>query len=573
MFCANCGKQYQEGSKFCPSCGASVDSTVSEYQGETSGQSQVSQQAAGPKGYYSEEAKRKFTITAGILGALFFFGQMLLPMVMMFFSMFLGSGMEIKKVSPSRGTYYKGRIVVVESSESTNFNSSQNSSSDKLRFVEPGSKKLSNDDLLELDMASPWILPGDDRLWLISMSDVASYADGKLESTHIDVPFADITRPFMIGDRPAVIKNDSGDLAMMIYYNGEWRMEAEIAIEVSKYDKESIGRYIQAVAIDDEVFVFRARENSVYVHKGLPTKENSKRGWNIVNTFNSNWYATVIDGKPVVFMDVDTPAGKWITGYEYSNDTWNEFFERQIGMVSDFAVYPMEHEDDFVYVSELIGSFKTAIYRNGREISTTKYGGNFPFPGGIGRMMTLIYMPMMILPLLLSIILALMMNGSRVCSYESELGTVPYASLTRRALAQIIDIPFIGGPAILGYYLLFKDFGDMENMGNMFAGMGLVFGGFAWVLLMVVVFSYTEGKWGLTPGKKVMGIKVLGTDLKPCGFGRGFLRNILMFADGFFNWMVGILMVAFTDNWQRLGDMAARTVVVKTGGSLDIKNP
>jgi hypothetical protein len=38
-----------------------------------------------------------------------------------------------------------------------------------------------------------------------------------------------------------------------------------------------------------------------------------------------------------------------------------------------------------------------------------------------------------------------------------------------------------------------------------------------------------------------------------------------MFIDGFFNYMVGILIVAFKEKWQRVGDLAARTVVVMSG--------
>ena len=77
------------------------------------------------------------------------------------------------------------------------------------------------------------------------------------------------------------------------------------------------------------------------------------------------------------------------------------------------------------------------------------------------------------------------------------------------------------------------------------------------------VFSFLEGRWGRTPGKWVVGIQVLGTDLKPCGFGRGLIRNVLLFADGLFSYMVGIFIVALTEKWQRVGDLAARTVVVQ----------
>jgi uncharacterized RDD family membrane protein YckC len=40
------------------------------------------------------------------------------------------------------------------------------------------------------------------------------------------------------------------------------------------------------------------------------------------------------------------------------------------------------------------------------------------------------------------------------------------------------------------------------------------------------------------------------------------VRNLLKFVDGFFYFLVGILLVALTENRQRLGDLAARTVVV-----------
>ena len=77
-----------------------------------------------------------------------------------------------------------------------------------------------------------------------------------------------------------------------------------------------------------------------------------------------------------------------------------------------------------------------------------------------------------------------------------------------------------------------------------------------------LVLCQIEGTVGRTPGKWILGIKVVGTDLRPCGFGRALIRNVLKFVDGFFNFMVGVLVVAFNENWQRVGDMAARTVVL-----------
>ena len=93
------------------------------------------------------------------------------------------------------------------------------------------------------------------------------------------------------------------------------------------------------------------------------------------------------------------------------------------------------------------------------------------------------------------------------------------------------------------------------------AGLGFSVAGF-------FVFAYAEGKWGVTPGKWVARIRVLGTDLQPCGMSRALVRNLLKVIDGFFNFMVGIMVVALSENWQRVGDMAARTVVVDARTSL-----
>ena len=91
---------------------------------------------------------------------------------------------------------------------------------------------------------------------------------------------------------------------------------------------------------------------------------------------------------------------------------------------------------------------------------------------------------------------------------------------------------------------------------------GWVFLSFVWILCCYFVLSFVEGTHGRTSGNWATGIRVLSTDLIPCGIGRGLLRNLLKLADGFFIFMVGIMLVALTENWQRVGDLAARTVVV-----------
>jgi uncharacterized RDD family membrane protein YckC len=69
---------------------------------------------------------------------------------------------------------------------------------------------------------------------------------------------------------------------------------------------------------------------------------------------------------------------------------------------------------------------------------------------------------------------------------------------------------------------------------------------------------------GRTPGKRWTGLRVVSVGGAPVGFLASALRNILRIVDalpGFY--LVGILAVLFTRNNQRLGDLAAGTLVVR----------
>ena len=68
---------------------------------------------------------------------------------------------------------------------------------------------------------------------------------------------------------------------------------------------------------------------------------------------------------------------------------------------------------------------------------------------------------------------------------------------------------------------------------------------------------------GQTPGKKAFDIKVVNDDLTPVSFGASFTRNLLRTADIFPSmYLVGATSIATTQRFQRLGDLAARTLVI-----------
>jgi len=84
-----------------------------------------------------------------------------------------------------------------------------------------------------------------------------------------------------------------------------------------------------------------------------------------------------------------------------------------------------------------------------------------------------------------------------------------------------------------------------------------------WLLIILepIYFVPFEMKSGQTPGKKLLNIKVVDTEFKKIGFLKAFLRNITKILP--FWPLVGVLLIAFTEKRQRLGDMLGGTIVIK----------
>jgi len=90
-------------------------------------------------------------------------------------------------------------------------------------------------------------------------------------------------------------------------------------------------------------------------------------------------------------------------------------------------------------------------------------------------------------------------------------------------------------------------------------------GGSAWLLLIVVLYYVLgEGLTGRTVGKLITGIRVVDpkTGGRP-GLLSGVVRTALRLIDGIFAYLVAFLFVVNSDRRRRLGDIAAKTQVVR----------
>ncbi len=139
-----------------------------------------------------------------------------------------------------------------------------------------------------------------------------------------------------------------------------------------------------------------------------------------------------------------------------------------------------------------------------------------------------------------------------------------------RAWALAMDMLLVGAFVVAEFFL------------TLFASriVGLETGVGVWLLLVFVTYwgyfvLFEVLRRGQTPGKKMMGLRVVRTSGERVGWGASFLRNLVRFGDMMPllpQWQLWVLAVGFylfgvtsclvTRRFQRLGDLVADTVVV-----------
>ncbi|MEM7404218.1 MAG: RDD family protein [Pseudomonadota bacterium] len=77
---------------------------------------------------------------------------------------------------------------------------------------------------------------------------------------------------------------------------------------------------------------------------------------------------------------------------------------------------------------------------------------------------------------------------------------------------------------------------------------------------------------GATPGKKMVGLRVIQDDGTPVGWGPSIIRNLVRSIDFLpLGYGVGLLCMLFNRDFKRLGDMAAGTLVVYAAAPKDVQ--
>jgi uncharacterized RDD family membrane protein YckC len=163
------------------------------------------------------------------------------------------------------------------------------------------------------------------------------------------------------------------------------------------------------------------------------------------------------------------------------------------------------------------------------------------------------------------------------CSSRYDYGntTVELAPFLRRTLAKGVDWLLIVGPiavlqwAFIGsqeqaqeWWTEFVSGFDLNVMKTLLLGfLGLLL----YFIIWLVALGVAEGNWGISPGKWLLGLRVVRTTLRPCGISRAILREILLVVDAVlcFGWLPAAFTITLSRFRQRVGDFAADTIVIR----------
>lgn len=171
-----------------------------------------------------------------------------------------------------------------------------------------------------------------------------------------------------------------------------------------------------------------------------------------------------------------------------------------------------------------------------------------------------------------------LMSHYRRNRYEFGNATVELASVNRRLLAKLVDWMIIGLPVLVLQLVVIGTPSEMQEwLLDKFSRLDitvirqailLALAAVLYCLMALGAMGIMEGRWGISPGKWLLGIRVVRTTLRPCGFFRAVVREIMLLPDFFicFGWVPGAICVGVTTCWQRMGDLVGDTIVIRKPG-------
>jgi uncharacterized RDD family membrane protein YckC len=538
---------------------------MSDRESKSSGSGDVEE---APRGFVSAEARHKLIVTASVLTGIVIFLQIAVSMGMSIYGVIVSGFGEMKSIEPHRGAYWKRGLWLLETEPGRH---GARVDTRLLRWTEDGEGELV--EMARFQAVSPRLVPARDTLWIVSSDVVGTISARGIEFKAVEEWLGVTSPPFLDEGRPALIVESPEGRELKRFRDGAWHTVGPVRLG-SDADFSDVEGLLVRGEPGREVLVTYGDEGLIASPEGASClwSNNCPDHWDVViskDDLVSGYCAAVADGRPVVFATLSKGLEAEVAGYRRAASGWEKYVELEYGIPGSIGVFPTDKPGRLFLVCqgfpgsltgwEIVGGDVRGKLELGEDTAppTAVYGWSY-----LSNVVTAIF------PFLMALFLMPRMRRAKSQVHRAKHAGAPFASLVRRGMACGVDTLIAGGPLIasFGFFMgLYTDM-DVAPLGGMLDAAAFITIGMLWGLICFFLFSLWEGRTGKTPGKAIFGIRALNLELEPCGFGRALLRNLLMVADGMFSCVVGILLIAITPSWQRVGDLVAKTVVVRVRG-------
>jgi len=160
-----------------------------------------------------------------------------------------------------------------------------------------------------------------------------------------------------------------------------------------------------------------------------------------------------------------------------------------------------------------------------------------------------------------------MENSPKINTAQNVNIYINLADTSKRILGILLDRLFIVVYIIFICIITFGIMGNSPEMLNPSENTVFFFSFFVIVLLpyMFYFLIFPVLMQGQTPGKRIIGTRIVREDGGEAGFGNFFVRWLLDIVDIYiFGAMVGLIVMLVTKKRQRVADLVAKTVVINT---------
>jgi uncharacterized RDD family membrane protein YckC len=449
-----------------------------------------------------------------------------------------------------------------------------------------------------------------DRLWLVGISEAYEFVDGVPQPTNFvrPNPWGQSHEHFLLDGNPAFFKSARSGIEVNSFTEGAWSTTHELILpdkrEWATTDDPVIFDALwmnHCIVHNGQTHLFLTANRSLMYREGLELKPLTDEPASALNTSNhdpeitpwiricllpkesaeleGNWICgMLLDDQPIA-LAIECYRDRHYIGrlHRFDGTKWTEFATQSFPLGSTWfrTLNGGDGKPGLLIVNTSMRTYVYDVDESGIRLIPWKYEEGitslrlYPMLVEYGT----VWLVTSALGSLLGIGVWLLMRRYTQSNYAFRNNTVSLASVGRRGLARLIDIGLIASSTMgLGWFLL-RDLdwillAEAVNSGvdhpMKQLAVRTVWLLMLWLCIFGAALAMAQGRWGVTPGKWCCGLRTVQSSLRPCGFAKSLVREVVLWVDacGFLCWAPGLLSIALTSKRQRLGDLVADTLVV-----------